>query len=391
MKDQVQLIHLFNKYLANECSLEEVKELMAYFNAEQSEILEESILDEFENLAFETEIGGALPPRVFENIKARIATVKSQPVPKVLWTKWIAAASVLLVLGLGLFFYKTNGPVSTQSIYVNDINPGNNGATLTLANGEKISINEVNAGKIAQQSGVQISKTADGQIIYLMSGEIGEQSRDGEIAYNELATTRGEQTQLRLPDGSVVFLNAASSLKFPASFARLKERKVELTGEAYFEVAKDKLRPFIVKNEKQEVKVLGTHFNVNAYQEEPAVKTTLLEGSIRLSVMQDTRLLKPGQQAAYTNNKLSIAEVDVDKAVAWKNAKFVFEDENIESVMRKLARWYNVEVFYQDNVSDRTFTGSISRYDKISKILDKISYIEAVKFKVEGRRITVMK
>jgi len=391
LKDQVQLIHLFNKYLANECSLEEVKELMAYFNAEQSEILEESILDEFENLAFETEIGGALPPRVFENIKARIATVKSQPVPKVLWTKWIAAASVLLVLGLGLFFYKTNGPVSTQSIYVNDINPGNNGATLTLANGEKISINEVNAGKIAQQSGVQISKTADGQIIYLMSGEIGEQSRDGEIAYNELATTRGEQTQLRLPDGSVVFLNAASSLKFPASFARLKERKVELTGEAYFEVAKDKLRPFIVKNEKQEVKVLGTHFNVNAYQEEPAVKTTLLEGSIRLSVMQDTRLLKPGQQAAYTNNKLSIAEVDVDKAVAWKNAKFVFEDENIESVMRKLARWYNVEVFYQDNVSDRTFTGSISRYDKISKILDKISYIEAVKFKVEGRRITVMK
>lgn len=288
--------------------------------------------------------------------------------------------------GVGFYFYNTNKKAEQQSVYANDIDPGKNGATLTLADGKKILINDVGAGNIASQSGVRISKTADGQIIYEITG-----SNSGKTEYNTLTTTRGEQTQVRLPDGSLVFLNAVSSLKFPTSFAKLKERSVEILGEGYFEIAKDKVHPFIVKNEKQQIEVLGTHFNVNAYHDEPSVKTTLLEGSIKISTAQNASVLKPGEQAVNSNENLAIGNVDVDKAVAWKNAKFVFDDENIESVMRKLSRWYNVEVVYQDNVSNRTFTGSISRYDKISKILDKITYIEAVHFKVEGRRITVMK
>lgn len=303
-----------------------------------------------------------------------------------LWPKLIAAASIVLVAGVGFYFYNTNKKAEQQSVYANDIDPGKNGATLTLADGKKILINDVGAGNIASQSGVRISKTADGQIIYEITG-----SNSGKTEYNTLTTTRGEQTQVRLPDGSLVFLNAVSSLKFPTSFAKLKERSVEILGEGYFEIAKDKVHPFIVKNEKQQIEVLGTHFNVNAYHDEPSVKTTLLEGSIKISTAQNASVLKPGEQAVNSNENLAIGNVDVDKAVAWKNAKFVFDDENIESVMRKLSRWYNVEVVYQDNVSNRTFTGSISRYDKISKILDKITYIEAVHFKVEGRRITVMK
>lgn len=311
---------------------------------------------------------------------------KATTYPTKLWPKLIAAASIVLVASIGFYFYKSNIHVEQQSVYVNDVDPGKNGATLTLADGKKILINDVSAGNIASQSGVRISKNTDGQIIYEITG-----NNSDKIEYNTLTTTRGEQTQVRLPDGSLVFLNAASSLKFPTSFAKLKERSVEISGEGYFEVAKDKAHPFIVKNEKQEVEVLGTHFNINAYSDEPSVKTTLLEGSVKISTDHNIKVLKPGEQVVNSNEKLSIGKVDVDKAVAWKSSKFVFDDENIESVMRKLSRWYNVEVIYQDNVADRTFTGSISRYDKISKILDKITYIEAVHFKVEGRRITVMK
>ncbi|MEJ5993213.1 FecR domain-containing protein [Pedobacter sp. Du54] len=311
---------------------------------------------------------------------------KATTYPNRLWPRLIAAASIVVVASIGFYFYNTSRKTEQQSVYANDVDPGKNGATLTLADGKKILINEVSAGNIALQSGVRISKTADGQIIYEITS-----NNSGKIEYNTLTTTRGEQTQVRLPDGSLVFLNAASSLKFPTSFAKLKDRSVEISGEGYFEIVKDKAHPFIVRNKKQQVEVIGTHFNVNAYNDEPSVKTTLLEGSIKISTDQNNKVLKPGEQAVNSNEKLTIGEVDVDKAVAWKNSKFVFDDENIESVMRKLSRWYNVEVVYQDNVADRTFTGSISRYDKISKILDKITYIEAVHFKVEGRRITVMK
>lgn len=386
MKDQQQINSLFDKYLSGECSAQEVQELMNYFNAEQSEVLQDRILREFEGLTFQNENEVALPDRVFEKIKARIGQVSPEKAPKLLWTRWIAAAAILIIVGLGFYFYKPISVGEQQSVYLNDIDPGKDGATLTLANGQKILIKDALAGNIATQAGVKISKTADGQIVYELTSDNVDASQ-----YNTITTSRGEQTQVRLPDGSVVFLNAASSLRFPTSFAKLKERRVELSGEGYFEVAKDKAHPFIVKSDQQQIEVLGTHFNVSAYKDEQTVKTTLLEGSVRIASGQSKVVLRPGEQALNVSEKLSVTQVDADKAIAWKNSKFVFEDENIESIMRKLSRWYNVEVVYQDNVSDRTFTGSISRYDKISKILDKISYIEAVKFKIEGRRIIVMK
>jgi ferric-dicitrate binding protein FerR (iron transport regulator) len=307
-----------------------------------------------------------------------------QPKVRRLWPRIAAAASIILCCSVALYYYQKHKQTSTEFTAKNDIAPGKNTATLTLANGKRIILSEAIKGQLAKEAGSVISKNSNGQISYEAQA-----TTEVTIGMNTLATAKGEQYQVVLPDGSHVWLNAASSLKYPASFASAKERKVELTGEAYFEIAKDKAHPFIVNSNKQDVKVLGTHFDINSYSDEPSTKTTLLEGSIQLN---NTTILKPGEQADLNpNGNIAVNEVNASKFIAWKNGKFVFDDENIQSVMRKLARWYNVEVVYEGNVSDRTFTGSISRFDNISKILDKITYTQTVHFKIEGRRITVIR
>lgn len=189
----------------------------------------------------------------------------------------------------------------------------------------------------------------------------------------------------------MVTLNAASSLKFPASFTGLANRKVELSGEAYFEVAKDKKHPFIVQSGSQEVEVLGTHFNVNTYPDEKAAKTTLLEGSVKVSANGNAHLLIPGQQSILTNNTVDIVTANIKETMAWKNGYFRFNDDRIDEIMPLLSRWYDVEVNYEGKISDERFSGTISRYKNINEVLAMLSYSNAVKFKIEGRRITVMK
>jgi ferric-dicitrate binding protein FerR (iron transport regulator) len=207
-------------------------------------------------------------------------------------------------------------------------------------------------------------------------------------------TGRGNQDQLELSDGTIVWLNAASSIRFPISFAG-SERKVEITGEAYFEVAKDAKRPFRVMVQSaqgsSEVEVLGTHFNINAYDDEEAVKTTLLEGAIKLSRKQATQLLKPGQQARYdAQSALSVnAGVDVEKVVAWKNVSFVFDHQDIRSIMRQISRWYDVDIVYQGVPTNETFSGIVSRKSDVWKVL-KIMQANGVHFSIEGRKIIVL-
>lgn len=312
--------------------------------------------------------------------------------------RWVAAASIAIAVMVGSYFYYNNQKTSSTAVaFRSDIAPGKNGATLMLANGQKIFINDALTGNIAEQSGVKISKTADGQIVYVISNEQNDKRSSTDIQYNVLSTMRGEQTQVRLPDGSVVFLNAMSSLKYPTSFSGLEKRNVSLTGEAYFEIAKDKSHPFIVITDKQEVEVLGTHFNINSYADEPSTKTTLSEGSVKVSLRSsksgDTfTVLKPNQQALLTAGEFKVASVNAEDIIAWKNGLFVLEDESLQSIMKRVERWYNVEVSYAAGINkNMLYFGSVSRYDKVSKILETIESAGGIHFKIEGRRILVMK
>lgn len=307
--------------------------------------------------------------------------------PKVikLWLRIASAAAVLtFIFGTALFFYHHQQSNSDQQ---QDIVPGGNKAILTLANGKKISLTDLADGSVANESGISITKTAGGQLIYTVSDRNQDTSA---LQYNTIEIPKGGQYQVRLPDGTAVWLNAASSLKYPISFSALKQRKVELTGEGYFEVAKDKNHPFIVKTSGQEVRVLGTHFNINGYKDEPAIKTTLLEGSVAVSsAAAGSKTLSPGQQAILSGAELRIHQVNMDETIAWKNGYFRFNSESIENIMKILSRWYNIEVSFEGNVKSKLFTGKISKFKNISQVLKMLDKTEVLNFKLEGRRVIV--
>lgn len=306
-----------------------------------------------------------------------------------LWLRIAAAASVVLCVGIAYYFYQWAQPEPVVLQAQSNISPGGNKAYLTLADGQKIALTNAKNGTVALQPGVRITKAADGELIYSISN--AEEQGKGINNYNTIETPVGGQYQIVLPDGTKVWLNAASSLKFPSTFARLVSRKVELRGEAYFEVAKNKQQPFIVKTTEQDVEVLGTHFNINTYKDEQVVKTTLLEGSIKIHNDLESKILKPGEQSILSNRRFALKTVDVEEAIAWKKGYFYFYNENIESIMRKISRWYNVEVRYQGEITEEGFYGTISRTKNINQVLDVLEKTKGVHFKIEGRRITVMK
>jgi transmembrane sensor len=311
------------------------------------------------------------------------------------FVRWAAAAVIFLGLSVLLYTYLADENKQIQHTYASDVAPGGNKAILTLSDGQKISLNDMDNGDIAKQAGIAVTKTADGQLIYEIKSIEGADT-DHSLAEmtNTISTPRGGQWQVRLPDGSIVWLNAASSLTYPLTFKVGKQRRVELIGEAYFEVAKDKGHPFVVHTAKQEVEVLGTHFNINSYLDEPVTKTTLLEGSIRVAAKDshNAKILKPGEQSMVSANGINISEIDVEEAVAWKNGYFMFNNEKQESIMRKISRWYNVEVEYADPLAKEVmYYGSISRFEKVSQILRKFEQTGEVRFEIKGNKITVYK
>ncbi|MND50657.1 fec operon regulator FecR [compost metagenome] len=333
----------------------------------------------------------SLKEEIWDGVLDRAGLQENKSVKKLfpLWTKIAAAASIVLLISIGINSYLAKrASENTELANANKIAPGSNKAILTLSNGQKISLTDASKGTLANESGIVITKTADGQLTYKFSNST---DINASALINTIETPRGGQHQITLPDGTVVTLNAASSLKFPASFTGLANRKVELSGEAYFEVAKDKKHPFIVQSGSQEVEVLGTHFNVNTYPDEKAAKTTLLEGAVKVSANGNAHLLKPGQQSILTNNTVDIVTANIKETMAWKNGYFRFNDDRIDEIMPLLSRWYDVEVNYEGKISDERFSGTISRYKNINEVLAMLSYSNAVKFKIEGRRITVMK
>ena len=325
---------------------------------------------------------------IHQKIRLESKTVKRRVIP----VRRIAIAASVIGLLLISAFLLTNkvgkkeivtGGVNNQR-FKDDVSPGGDKAILTLADGSAVVLDEAQNGTLAQQGSSKVIKLG-GKIMYDPANK-----NSKEIVYNTITTPNGGQYQLELPDGSLVWLNSTSSIHFPTSFAG-KERRVEITGEAYFEVTKNRDMPFIVTVNNAEVQVLGTHFNVNAYNDEENVKTTLLEGSVKFVSGDNISMLKPGQQSQLTNNGLIkvLNNVDVEEVVAWKNGMFDFESAGIETVMRQLSRWYDVEVEYNGKTDD-LFIAEMRRNIKLSDALKALELTGKVKFDIQGKKIIVM-
>jgi hypothetical protein len=334
----------------------------------------------------------ALRDKHFEELQQKI-TVQPEPQfirKKSFWPPALAAAAtVLLTISVLFIYHRAEKPSKNNTIVKRtDIKPGVNKAILTLANGHKIMLTDSTNGAIATQAGIKINKTAKGQIIYELPA--GTATDNSIPEYNTIEAPTGGQWEVILPDKSKVWLNARSSLTYPTCFAG-NERKVKLNGEAYFEITHNKKMPFRVMSKTQTVEVLGTHFDIMAYEDEQVMKTTLLEGSVKISDGNRSRILVPGEQAQVSNADLKVtSDVDLEDMISWKNGYFKF-NENLESIMRKVARWYDVEISYAGNVDpSQRFGGKISRYKNLSSALKIMELTGNIHFKVEGRRVTVM-
>jgi len=315
------------------------------------------------------------------------------------YKKWLpraAAAAILLFAGFVSYLnYNTKPgkssdkatPVAISKDPAGIIKPGSDKALLTLADGTVIVLDDANNGNVAKQGAITINKS-NGQIIYDASKISSSESTV--IAFNTISTPRGGQYEVVLPDGSKVWLNAASSLRFPTAFTGT-DRSVDLTGEGYFEIAKNEAMPFHVKMNNMEVEVLGTHFNIMAYDNEEAIKTTLLQGAVKINTGGITKILKPGEQAKLNNvtKDIKIANADMEEAVAWKNGYFQFNNEELKSIMRQFARWYDVEVSYEGKEKNRSFSGEVSRDLDLSQAM-KVLQFSNVKFRIDDKKIIVL-
>ncbi|HWK05563.1 MAG TPA: FecR family protein [Puia sp.] len=332
---------------------------------------------------------------VFEKICREIPALRPPVVPlfsKRIWS-YAAAVIFLVLIGGGGYWWmhrSSEAPVAggqdLPKHLKNDVSPGGNKAVLTLADGSRIVLDSAHNGVLSQQGNSKVQKLDSGQLAYNTLHE-----KPAGIVYNMLATPRGGQYQLVLPDGSKVWLNATSSLRFPTSFTG-KDREVELTGEAYFEIKGNKAMPFKVKvSRDMEVEVLGTHFNIMAYEDESAIKTTLLEGAVRVTKGGTSKMVKPGQQVQLNGKgELDVVgDVDVEEVVAWKNGYFQFHIADIETVMRQLTRWYDVDVSYEGKKPEGHFLGEISRNNNLSDVL-KMLELNGVHFRVEGKKLIVL-
>jgi len=373
-----QAKELLQKYKTGTCTAEE-KAIVESWHIK--EIASSDFMPDEEELErVGQSIWAALP--VHENQYARSRT-------RHLWMRY-AAAAILFCTAITIFYIyagktdKSKLQMSQVERFKNDIKPGGNKAILVLASGQTVTLDDAGAGVLAHEGETGIRKTAEGKLVYEHEGKKSQVA----VLTNKLSTPKGGQYQVRLSDGTKVWLNSASTLVYPAVFNGIN-REVELSGEAYFEVAKNKLMPFVVHSNKQSVQVLGTHFNINSYPSEESIKTTLIEGSVQVSSGGNTCLLKPGQQAENTDG-IRVKKADTEQVLSWLNNDFNFKDENIESIMRKLERWYDITVVYEGKISEIDYGAEISRSKTLVQVLKILEKTGSVHFKIEGRRVTVM-
>lgn len=383
---------LYQKFLNQTCSPEEAEALLNYFQTEQGDVEMVKLIEATLEKRTST-ILTAQDEQSIRNNELRImnAIRPKKPVRQMMWRYLSTAAAILLMLSIGILFYINRTDKARQTI--NDITPGKNTAMLTLSNGKTIQLSDHKTGLIV----------ADDQLTYNDGTAIsssGNDKLDPAIDQIQTITTpRGGTYQVRLPDGSLVTLNAASSLTYATALNKRGERRVTLSGEAYFEIFKDKVHPFIVESNGQQVQVLGTHFNINAYADEPNTKTTLLEGSVKISPSQGTKseILKPSQQAILdkTFNLRLEKLLNAEKAIAWTNVNgksmLVFYNDDLGTTLRKVSRWYNVEVVYQTTKNHTAlFNGMISRDRNLSSVIQLLEAAGSIHLKIEGRKLIVM-
>lgn len=383
--EKATFLKLLDKYIAGEASLEEEQQLLNFYGSFNK--ADENYSDP-DFSALEDKMYDRLSGAIEEDSPAR--------------NRWIGfrqlsvAATIIALAAVSLYFYrdvdKSEPEYFAEISTKNDIAPGANKAILTLADGSRISLDDAAQGFVASQGNTSITKTEDGQIVYKKNRE-GMRIVNGSLAANTIQTPKGGRYTISLPDGSKVWLNSASSLTYPTTFAS-SERKVKLTGEAYFEIAKRKNIPFRVESNNQVVEVLGTHFNINSYEDEAFIKTTLLEGSVRIilnSAKPSAQLLKPGEQSltSASQSDIKVQHTDTEKAIAWKNGYFKFKNTPIKDIMREIERWYDVELVYDGKLAPDEFTGYISNDVKISGVLKMLEESGGIKFTVKGRKLKV--
>ncbi|SFE60142.1 FecR family protein [Chitinophaga sp. CF118] len=386
--DHDRLTELYNKYVSKEITGEQRLEFLTYVrNSAYTEFIEELISGSYEHPEVLNSLSTDARERIFQTIvgKHKIKTPKLVR----LWPRIaVAVALVTVISGALLFYYpRINQQHSNQLVYTNDVAPGISGATLTLSNGKKIRLSDAQNGEVAKEAGVMITKSESGEVVYEGKGDSDEPGK-----LNTLSTANGETYKLRLPDGSYVWLNSASSLTYSSRLVENGKRTVKLQGEGYFEIAKDKSHPFVVATDKQNVEVLGTHFNINSYPNETMVSTTLIEGSVSVIAGNLRQVIKPGEQAVNNGNSIKVNEVNTENVIDWKNGDFNLDELDFRVAMRKIARWYNVDVIYEASVPENIKSGGwISRKRSLSAVLRLIESSGQLHFKVEGRKVYVAK
>jgi ferric-dicitrate binding protein FerR (iron transport regulator) len=391
--NQERLYYLFEQFTANRCSKEELQEFfLAIQQAEEEEVY--PLMDaRFRQL----ESGLAADQVDWEHVFSKVVASKERSrfaIHRQHWRWVLSAAAVVLLLVVGIYFLttsRTGQPLAVDSKkWKQDIlAPAGNKAILTLADGSKIELDSAGNGLLASQGNAIVRKLANGEIAYTQQG------KQQPVQYQTVTVPRGSQAvKIRLADGSLVWINVASSITFPAAFSG-NERKVKIAGEAYFEIAAKANMPFKVEANGTETEVLGTSFNINSYPDESNIKTTLLEGRIRINVSPVTHhpssvILIPGQQAQLTPaGNIRLVQADAEEVMAWKNGKFIFNGNSIQSVMRQLEKWYDIEVTYEGQVTKEEFVGVIPRQAPVSGILAMLEKTSAVRFEIEGKKIVV--
>lgn len=386
---------LFNRLLDGQLSPKDVELLIQWLGSEEPDPQTvQLVLNHLKQTVHTDE----LSPDTLARLEARLPLILSEnkqqsaTVVSIFRRKWLRyAAAIVILLGVGLYFFATSKSGIAEKPPIakstgTDIEPGKQGAILTLVDGSRMVLDSLGNGVVATQNGTKVL-LQNGQLVYEAGNAV-----EATIGYNTMSTPKGRQFQLTLPDGSKVWLNAASSIKYPTVFTG-DERKVEVTGEAYFEVVKNSASPFKVKiNDETEIEVLGTHFNVNSYKNEESINTTLLEGSVLIKSSSGRLVLQPGQQARVAGSEKIklLADVDVEKVMAWKNGVFNFQDATLEEVMRQLERWYDIEIVYEKNIPKLEFYGKMGKDLSLATVLNGLEK-NNVHFRIEeGRKLVVL-
>ncbi len=392
--DDNRIAYLIGRYFEGACTTAEREELSDWISTVQEDDLLRDVLEEAWQGYQPGDDIRLLATPALDRIQAKLFNASGNEKPVVVpigqqrkfWRPAAAAAVLLLIVaGFRIWSHKPSSPPVLPAISaVHDARPGGNRAVLTLAGGGRIILDSAVNGTLAEQGNTKVEKLATGQLAYKASSA-GETSS---VLYNTLYTPRGGQYQLTLPEGTRVWLNSASSITYPTAFTGA-ERKVSITGEAYFEVADDVSHPFVVNKGAMDITVMGTHFNANTYDDEKEIKVSLLEGAVKVSHSGKGEILKPGQQAQVTDAVKVISHVDMAEVIAWKNGSFYFRRASLPVVLRQLSRWYDVDIVYEGPVPDLPFAGEMGKDLNLAQVL-KILERMGVRSRIEGKKLIVM-